>query len=653
MHIFTQNLKASRLATSVKSTKPGRTDFVQHREVNSIIHSQRTIGNHAVQRLQRSNAEEFNAVLTGTASPNLGFDFSRIPITSPRTGVIQAKLAINKPGDEYELEADRVAEYVMRMPEPRLQSACPFGGGWSLCQRDSAGKTQKIMSAGTGTMGDGPRRTLKTGIIQTKLTNGASRDEYERDADRISEQVVCMHDSPPRLDGIATQQEPENKNTQINGARQVSVHPAVHKVLHSPGRPLDPNIRGFMEPRFARDFSQVRMHTGRLASDSANAVSARAYTVGNHIVFGKQEFSPATQGGRRLIAHELAHVVQQDATTRPQLQRVAWHPTRADERITSNADRFASQTFELDIPSLTGLGGRTSTQNIRVSVFVPSGAVPSRNKVHVFFSPGAAAEGGLAPTQLGLNAVMTHGLRGASDSTEWILIGVPGRAGARSEDNGFNTIDTSGIQACLHAAGRRTTHIDALRLSAHSRGFRGLRETITRHLISGQEPERVVIFDAAYGSVDRALRHSGISGRNMVAFNVVTSHRLSAHGAKNISLPASAMRAIGYSRVILDAMTIRPSLVIPSAIRSQLLPLPPRGLFTTASPAPAGMTNIIDFARAHRVEIHRIDHNRDNASTGLKHFIDSNNLLLLGMSFTAGIDAHHLFVAELAHEVTD
>lgn len=92
---------------------------------------------------------------------------------------------------------------------------------------------------------------------------------------------------------------------------QQTVPPIVHEVLRSPGRPLDAETRAFMEPRLGHDFSQVRVHTDGKAAASARAVSASAYTVGRDMVFGTGQFAPATVQGRRLIAHELAHVAQQ------------------------------------------------------------------------------------------------------------------------------------------------------------------------------------------------------------------------------------------------------------------------------------------------------------------------------------------------------
>jgi hypothetical protein len=91
--------------------------------------------------------------------------------------------------------------------------------------------------------------------------------------------------------------------------------------LSSAGSPLDGEARAFMEPRFGHDFAHVRVHVDARAAESARAVGAQAYTVGRHVVFGGGSYAPSTSSGRRLIAHELAHVVQQASAGAPRLQR--------------------------------------------------------------------------------------------------------------------------------------------------------------------------------------------------------------------------------------------------------------------------------------------------------------------------------------------
>jgi len=101
---------------------------------------------------------------------------------------------------------------------------------------------------------------------------------------------------------------------EASGGRLVSVPPSVHEVLRSPGEPLGGAPRRLMEDRFQEDFSRVRVHSDAQAAASAHAVSALAYTVGRNVVFGAGRYAPQTTIGRKLLAHELTHVVQQDST---------------------------------------------------------------------------------------------------------------------------------------------------------------------------------------------------------------------------------------------------------------------------------------------------------------------------------------------------
>jgi hypothetical protein len=159
-----------------------------------------------------------------------------------RSGAIQAKLAISQPGDPDELEADRVADQVMRMPEPSGAVPC------AACAA-----------------GDQP----------------------------------C-----PKCSGTSRIQ---RKGSDRGTGMTVSENPLRH--LGS-GQPLDRSTRSFFEPRFGRDFSDVRVHTDGPAEESARAIQARAFTAGKHLVFGIGQYSPEKHEGRKLLAHELAHVAQ-------------------------------------------------------------------------------------------------------------------------------------------------------------------------------------------------------------------------------------------------------------------------------------------------------------------------------------------------------
>ncbi len=117
-----------------------------------------------------------------------------------------------------------------------------------------------------------------------------------------------------------------------------AIPPVVHEEVRSPGRPLDLSVRNSMEPRFHQDFSNVRIHTGQSAAESAHAVHARAYTLGSHVVFNTGQYAPGSSAGDRLLAHELTHVVQQ----RGGLQAANYEES-AHERV---ADRVANQVID-------------------------------------------------------------------------------------------------------------------------------------------------------------------------------------------------------------------------------------------------------------------------------------------------------------------
>lgn len=104
-----------------------------------------------------------------------------------------------------------------------------------------------------------------------------------------------------------------------------AIPPIVHEVLRALGQPLDPASRAFFEPAFGRDFSSVRVHTDPLAARSVQAVGARAYTVGQDIAFGAGLHDPSSHEGKKLIAHELTHTIQQlgnAVSAAPQVQRL-------------------------------------------------------------------------------------------------------------------------------------------------------------------------------------------------------------------------------------------------------------------------------------------------------------------------------------------
>jgi hypothetical protein len=132
--------------------------------------------------------------------------------------------------------------------------------------------------------------------------------------------------------------------------------PVVHDVLRSPGEPLSLGSRSFMEPRFGKDFSQVRVHTDSRAAESAESIGARAFTVGQNVVFGAGEYAPQTSPGRMLLAHELTHVVQQGASTAmPNQISRAGEPAEQEARRTARAAVEGRESVPMPTQSASGV----------------------------------------------------------------------------------------------------------------------------------------------------------------------------------------------------------------------------------------------------------------------------------------------------------
>jgi hypothetical protein len=263
-----------------QSTLPG--SRFGYDPVERALFLQRTILNQAMLRLfarQKSRPAATNLpsdyeqegaatenTMTRETSRGASWDFSKIPVFPPdrasqsrQAGIIQPKLVVGQVKDPLEHEADRVADQVMQMPDPRLSIATAHpqvSRKCTACQKDEEAQTLQPKSVG--------------------------------------ESKISAREAPP----------------------------IVHEVLSSAGQPLDPGTRAFFEPRFGNDFSDVRVHTDTKAGESARVANALAYAMGQHIVFGAGQYLPEAPGGRRLIAHELTHTLQQrQQTIVPHLQR--------------------------------------------------------------------------------------------------------------------------------------------------------------------------------------------------------------------------------------------------------------------------------------------------------------------------------------------
>lgn len=159
-------------------------------------------------------------------------------------------------------------------------------------------------------------------MIQPKLTVNTPGDIYEQEADRVAEQAIStrepmirrqVHPPNEREDEQASRigQSADRDLSPLHTLASSEGSPLFHEVLNSSGQPLDSNTRAFFEPRFGHDFSHVRVHNDANADTAARAVNARAFTIGGDVVFASGEFRTETPAGRRLLAHELGHVIQQ------------------------------------------------------------------------------------------------------------------------------------------------------------------------------------------------------------------------------------------------------------------------------------------------------------------------------------------------------
>lgn len=196
--------------------------------------------------------------------------------------------------------------------------------------------------------------------LQAKLMIGTVNDPLEHEADAAADRVMRMTDAPasrsdaPQLsrDGLAAEAEEhsapqETANAAIIGG---AAPPVVDAALKSPGTALDPATHDFMAGRFGEDFSDVRIHTDAQAARSAAAVEARAYTVGRDIVFGAGQYDQTGGGGRRLLAHELAHVVQQNA--RPALLQRDKAPPAPKPAAGGNILYIGMNAYRLEVAGL-------------------------------------------------------------------------------------------------------------------------------------------------------------------------------------------------------------------------------------------------------------------------------------------------------------
>jgi hypothetical protein len=261
---------------------------------------------------------------------------------------IQAKLKVGPPGDVYEQEADRVADEVMRIPEPGVQRQAeeeeeediiqtkPLAEQISpLVQRqvEEEEKEEEILQTKESSKQSPAVSSNLETYIQSLKTEGTHLPESTRaffeprfghDSSKVklhtntrAAELARTEITPlmQRQESLGEEKDEELIQTKIARDLTSEVTPAISsgiQLLQGGGRPLSGTERSFFEPRFGADFSNVRIHSGKRASNAAQSVNARAFTFGHNVVFGAGEYSPNALAGRKLLAHELMHVVQQN-----------------------------------------------------------------------------------------------------------------------------------------------------------------------------------------------------------------------------------------------------------------------------------------------------------------------------------------------------
>lgn len=162
-------------------------------------------------------------------------------------------------------------------------------------------------------------------FFQPKLTVGPTDDAYEREADAVADNVMSMQDhhlqtkmSPVDIQRKCSKCEEEEKAQRSTRDKDQSTNSEapsqVGEALNTSGESMDHQTQSFMENRFGYDFSHVKIHTGTVAAKSADSINALAYTSGSSIVFNEGQYQPGTESGKRLLAHELTHTIQQGGT---------------------------------------------------------------------------------------------------------------------------------------------------------------------------------------------------------------------------------------------------------------------------------------------------------------------------------------------------
>lgn len=175
-------------------------------------------------------------------------------------------------------------------------------------------RIQRKCSCGSPARAGEECESCKRKNLQRRALSGAENGHYEQEADHAAARVLTHAGQPDYL---------PPRMTSISASTEIAagVPDSVEQTLARTGEPLEASTRAFMERGFGANFSSVRVHRDSQAQKSARDVDARAYAAGSHIVFGENQYAPSDQSGRLLLAHELAHTLQQGDSPAMPIQR--------------------------------------------------------------------------------------------------------------------------------------------------------------------------------------------------------------------------------------------------------------------------------------------------------------------------------------------
>ncbi|MDN3514416.1 MAG: DUF4157 domain-containing protein [Candidatus Brocadia sp.] len=263
----------------------------------------------------KTSAEKSSTTASATAThaanrpffPKTGEGGFFMPQRSTVAPVVQMKMTVNKPGDKLEQEADTMAGKVMRMPSPASTEKKNLGQTDEKLQKKEKEKEEKIQRAAI------PGEKIPKEEKEKIRRAVASEEKLQRDG---SGAPSLTSDTQSAIQGKTTG-----------------------------GQPLSRDVRGFMEPRFNADFSNVRIHSDAESAGLSNQLSARAFTYQNHVFFSRDQYQPGSSEGKQLLAHELTHTIQQGHAVHrsPQVTTTATPPLVQRLGIRDALDYFADK----------------------------------------------------------------------------------------------------------------------------------------------------------------------------------------------------------------------------------------------------------------------------------------------------------------------